>query len=92
MDLLTCFLPHVLAPRCFSPFRQGGDAGLGPSRRTGFDDLSRRGLPPQLSGRGEFEQPVAAPVELGLFENRTKIWRDLRPSHRFPTPESRSAP
>ncbi|MEZ5714411.1 MAG: glutamate-cysteine ligase family protein [Paracoccaceae bacterium] len=28
-------------------------------------------------------------VELGLIEDSTKIWWDLRPSHRFPTLESR---
>jgi carboxylate-amine ligase len=89
MNQLTYFLPHFLALSCSSPFWQGADTGLCSYRLTIFDNLPRTGLPPQLSGWGEFERSVAALVELGLIEDGTKIWWDLRPSHRFPTLESR---
>lgn len=89
VNQLAYFLPHLLALSCSSPFWQGEDTGLASYRLTVFDNLPRTGLPPRLGGWGEFERSVAALVELGLIEDGTKIWWDLRPSHRFPTIESR---
>jgi carboxylate-amine ligase len=38
---------------------------------------------------GEYERAVAALTDLGVIEDSSKIWWDLRPSSRFPTIESR---
>jgi len=38
---------------------------------------------------GEFERAVGVLTELGVIEDGSKIWWDLRPSARFPTIESR---
>ena len=38
---------------------------------------------------GEFERSVEVLVDLGVIEDSSKIWWDLRPSHQFPTIESR---
>ena len=89
MNQLSYFLPHLLALSCSSPFWQGEDTGLACYRLTVFDNLPRTGLPPKLDGWGEYERSVAMLTDLGLIEDSTKIWWDLRPSHRFPTLESR---
>ena len=89
MNQLTYFLPHLLAMSTSSPYWQGDDTGLASYRLTVFDNLPRTGLPPQLQSWGEYERSVAALVGLGVIEDSSKIWWDLRPSARFPTIESR---
>ena len=89
MNQLSYFLPHLLALSCSSPFWQGQDTGLDSYRLTVFDNLPRTGLPPRMSGYGEFERSVQILVDLGVIEDGSKIWWDLRPSSKFPTLESR---
>jgi carboxylate-amine ligase len=86
---LPYFLPHLLALSCSSPFWQGEDTGLCSYRLSIFDNVPRTGLPPRMGSWAEFQRSVGVLVELGLIEDATKIWWDLRPSHRFPTIESR---
>jgi len=89
MNQLSYFLPHLLAMSTSSPFWQGEDTGLNSYRLTVFDNLPRTGLPPHLNSWAAYERSVQALVELGLIEDSSKIWWDLRPSSRFPTIESR---
>ncbi len=89
MNQFAYFLPHLLALSCSSPFWQGEDTGLASYRLTVFDNMPRTGLPPRLGSWGEFERSVGVLTDLKLIEDATKIWWDLRPSHRFPTLESR---
>ncbi len=89
VNQLTYFLPHLLAMSASSPFWQGEDTGLASYRLTVFDNLPRTGLPPRFSGWAEYERSVEAIVGLGLIEDSSKIWWDLRPSARFPTIEAR---
>jgi carboxylate-amine ligase len=89
MNQLKYFLPHLLALSCSSPFWQGEDTGLSCYRLTVVDTLPRPGLPPRMEGWGEFERSVAAMTDIGVIEDASKIWWDLRPSSRFPTIESR---
>ncbi|MDR9394713.1 carboxylate-amine ligase [Roseovarius sp. SYSU LYC5161] len=89
MNQLSYFLPHLLALSCSSPFWQGRDTGLDSYRLTVFDNLPRTGMPPRMESFGEFERSVAALVDLGVIEDASKIWWDLRPSSKFPTLESR---
>ena len=86
---LSYFLPHLLAMSASSPFWQGEDTGLASYRLTVFDNLPRTGLPPHLSGWSEYDRSVQALVDIGVIEDSSKIWWDLRPSSRFPTIESR---
>lgn len=86
---LSYFLPHLLALSASSPFWQGDDTGLASYRLTVFDNLPRTGLPPRLESWSEYERSVQALVDIGVIEDSTKIWWDLRPSARFPTLESR---
>ncbi len=87
MNQLTYFLPHLLALSTSSPFWQGHDTGLASYRLTVFDNLPRTGLPPRMESLGEFERSVSVLTDLGVIEDSSKIWWDLRPSSKFPTIE-----
>ena len=89
MNQMTYFLPHLLALSTSSPFWQGIDTGLASYRLTVFDNLPRTGLPPRFSSWGEYERTAGILTDLEIIEDTTKIWWDLRPSHRYPTIESR---
>ena len=89
MPQLSYFLPHLLALSTSSPYWSGEDTGLSSYRLTVFDNLPRTGLPPIFGSWGEYERTTGVLVELGVIEDTTKIWWDLRPSHRFPTLETR---
>lgn len=89
MRQMTYFLPHLLALSTSSPFWQGEDTGLASYRVSVFDNLPRTGLPPAYESWAEFERSVAVLVDLGLIEDSSKIWWDIRPSHAYPTLETR---
>ncbi|CUJ96543.1 Carboxylate-amine ligase YbdK [Ruegeria denitrificans] len=89
MPQLSYFLPHLLALSTSSPYWNGEDTGLSSYRLTVFDNLPRTGLPPVLASWSDYERTTGILVELGVIEDTTKIWWDLRPSHRFPTLETR---
>ncbi len=89
INQLTYFLPHLLALSASSPYWKGDDTGLASYRLTIFDNLPRTGLPPRFSGWAEYERSVQAIIDLGIIEDSSKIWWDLRPSAKFPTIEAR---
>lgn len=89
MNQFGYFLPHLLALSASSPFWQGEDTGLASYRTTIFGNMPRTGLPPRFSGWGEYERSVKALTDLGIIEDSSKIWWDLRPSSKFPTLETR---
>lgn len=89
MGQMAYFLPHLLAMSTSSPFWQGEDTGLASYRISVFDNLPRTGLPPTFDNWSEYERSVQVLVDLGVIEDSSKIWWDLRPSHAFPTLETR---
>ncbi len=89
MNHMRYFLPHLLALSASSPFWQGQDTRLASYRLTVFDNLPRTGLPPVFDGWSAYQRACAGLIDLGVIEDTTKIWWDLRPSHRFPTLETR---
>ena len=89
MNQLSYFLPHLLALSASSPFWQGVDSGLASYRTTVFGDMPRTGLPPKLTSWDQFDRSVGVLQDLGIAEDATKIWWDLRPSDKFPTLETR---
>lgn len=91
MRQLSYFLPHLLALSASSPFWRGEDTGLASYRLTVFDNLPRTGLPPQFAAWEDYARSVGALTDLGIIEDASKIWWDLRPSVRFPTLETRIA-
>ncbi|MDH3453233.1 MAG: carboxylate-amine ligase [Gammaproteobacteria bacterium] len=94
IDLLNqaaYILPHLLALSTSSPFWRGEDTGLKSYRIAVWNELPRTGLPEQFDSFGEYQRFVDVMVNAGLIEDSTKIWWDIRPSHRFPTLEMRIA-
>lgn len=89
MSQMSYFLPHLLALSTSSPFWNGRDTGLASYRISVFDNLPRTGLPPQFDSWQDFERSVQFLVDLGVIEDSSRIWWDLRPSSRFPTLETR---
>lgn len=89
MPQLSYFLPHLLALSSSSPFWQGDDTGLASYRLTVFDNLPRTGLPPHFESWAEYERTTGTLIDLGVIEDTSKIWWDLRPSAKFPTLETR---
>lgn len=89
MNQLSYFLPHLLALSGSSPFWQGEDTGLASYRTVVFGGYPRTGLPPIYASWPEYQRSVEVLTDLGLIEDSSKIWWDLRPSHKFPTLETR---
>ncbi|MCT4553692.1 MAG: carboxylate-amine ligase [Pelagimonas sp.] len=89
MRQASYFLPHLLALSTSSPFWQGEDTGLASYRISVFDNLPRTGLPPQFSNWQDYERSVQILTDLGVIEDSSRIWWDMRPSARFPTLETR---
>ncbi len=89
VNQLKYFLPHLHALSGSSPYWQGEDTGMNSYRLTVFDNLPRTGLPPYMKDWAQFSSTVDTLIDLGLIEDASKIWWDLRPSSRFPTIESR---
>ena len=83
------FLPHLLALSTSSPFWQGEDTGLASYRISVFDNLPRTGLPPDYQSWAELQRSVSVLIDLGIIEDSSKIWWDIRPSHQYPTLETR---
>ncbi|MFN0263011.1 carboxylate-amine ligase [Tepidamorphus sp. 3E244] len=86
---LSYFLPHLLALSTSSPFWQGHLTGLNSYRLSVFKEMPRTGLPEEFASPGEYERTIDVLVRAGVLEDATKVWWDLRPSHRFPTLEMR---
>lgn len=86
---LSYFLPHLLALSTSSPYWQGQPTGLKSYRLSVFNEMPRTGLPETFESPGEYQRAVKVLVDTGVIEDATKIWWDLRPSHRFPTLEMR---
>ncbi len=91
LNQVSYFLPHMLAFSTSSPFWQGEDTGLKSYRLSVFDELPRTGIPNVFESWAEYQRHVDALVGAGLIEDATKLWWDVRPSHRFPTLEMRIA-
>ena len=91
MNQVRYFLPHLLVLSTSSPFWQGHNTGLKSYRLTVMQGLPRTGMPGRLSGWDEYQRTVGVLVNAGVIEDATKIWWDVRPSHRFPTLEMRIA-
>lgn len=91
MAQLTYFMPHLLALTTSSPFWRGNVSGLKSYRLAVFDEMPRTGLPESFAGYSEYQRTIETLVRVGLIEDATKVWWDLRPSDKFPTLEMRVA-
>jgi len=89
MNQANYLLPHLLALSTSSPFWRGEDTGLKSYRIAVWNEMPRTGLAERFESYGEYMRYVGVMVNAGLIEDSTKIWWDIRPSHRFPTLEMR---
>ena len=89
MSQANYLLPHLLALSTSSPFWSGEDTGLKSYRIAVWNEMPRTGLAEQFASYGEYLRYVDVMINAGLIEDSTKIWWDIRPSHRFPTLEMR---
>jgi glutamate---cysteine ligase / carboxylate-amine ligase len=91
LEAVLPWLPVVLALSANSPYVSGEETGLRSARAEILALLPRAGAPPVFSGYGEWERFVERLVELGLADEITRVWWDVRPHPRFGTLEIRIA-
>ena len=85
------WLPLVLAVSANSPYVAGKETGLRSARAEILALLPRSGAPPVFAGYEDWEAFVERLVELGLADEITRVWWDVRPHPRFGTLEIRIA-
>jgi carboxylate-amine ligase len=83
------WLPLVLALSANSPYLAGEETGLASNRAEILAQLPRHGAPPAFSGYEGWQRFVERFVRLGLAEDYTRFWWDLRPHPKFGTLEIR---
>ncbi len=89
LNQICYFLPHLLCASTSSPFWEGENTGLMSYRTSVFSELPRTGLPDRFESFADYEQSLAVLQRVGVIEDATKIWWDVRPSALFPTIEMR---
>jgi len=85
------WLPAVLAVSCNSPFFDGAETGMLSNRAGVLAELPRAGAPPAFASYAEWQAWVERLVSLGVIEDYTRLWWDVRPHPRLGTLEVRIA-
>jgi carboxylate-amine ligase len=91
LEAVLAWLPVVLALSANSPFFDGAATGMLSNRAGVLAELPRGGAPPAFASYGEWEAWVERLVGLGVMQDYTRIWWDVRPHPRFGTLEIRVA-
>ena len=91
LEAITPWLPVVLALSANSPWFAGSLTGMASNRAPVLGELPRAGGPPAFSSYGEWESWVERLVRLGVAEDYTRIWWDVRPHPKLGTLEVRIA-
>ena len=91
LEAVLPWLPLVLALSANSPYIAGEDTGLCSARAETLALLPRSAAPPVFAGYADWERFVERLVELGLADEITRVWWDVRPHPRFGTLEIRIA-
>ena len=89
LDAILPWLPLVLALSANSPFLAGRATGLASNRAEVLAQLPRAGAPPAFGSYGAWEGFVERLIGLGLADDYTRFWWDVRPHPRFGTLEIR---
>jgi carboxylate-amine ligase len=89
LEAVLPWLPVVLAATANSPYAAGAETGLASTRAELLTLLPRSGAPPLFASYAEWERFAERLVELGLADEITRIWWDVRPHPRFGTLEVR---
>jgi carboxylate-amine ligase len=91
LEAILPWLPVVLALSANSPWLAGELTGMESNRAFRLAELPRAGPPPAFGGYEAWEQWVERLVGLGVFEDATRIWWDVRPAPHLGTLEVRIA-
>jgi carboxylate-amine ligase len=89
LERITPWLPVVLALSANSPWFAGALTGMASNRAPVLGELPRAGGPPAFSSYAEWESWVERLVRLGVAEDYTRIWWDVRPHPKLGTLEVR---
>ena len=89
LEAVLPWLPVVLALSANSPFVSGVATGMLSNRAAILAELPRAGAPPPFGSYKAWESWVERFVELGVMEDYTRVWWDIRPHPRFGTLEVR---
>jgi carboxylate-amine ligase len=91
LDAIAPWLPVVLALSANSPWFAGELTGMASNRAPVLAELPRAGAPPAFASYGEWEAWVERLVALGVAQDYTRIWWDVRPHPKLGTLEVRIA-
>ena len=91
LEAVLPWLPAVLAASVNSPFVDGEVTGMLSNRAGILAELPRAGAPPAFGSYDAWEAWVERLVGLGVLEDHTRLWWDVRPNPRFGTLELRVA-
>ncbi|HLX21097.1 MAG TPA: YbdK family carboxylate-amine ligase [Gaiellaceae bacterium] len=91
MEAVLPWLPAVLALSANSPFLEGAATGMLSNRALVLSELPRAGAPPVFGSYSAWEAWAERLVALGVMDDYTRLWWDVRPHPRFGTLEVRIA-
>ena len=91
LEAVLSWLPVVLALSANSPFIDGEATGMLSNRAEILTQLPRAGAPPAFGSYDGFEAWVERLVRIGVLEDYTRIWWDVRPHPHLGTLEIRIA-
>jgi carboxylate-amine ligase len=89
LDAIVPWLPVVLGMSANSPWFAGELNGMASNRAPILAELPRAGAPPAFASYGEWETWVERLAALGVAEDYTRIWWDVRPHPKLGTLEVR---
>jgi carboxylate-amine ligase len=89
LDSILPWLPVVLALSANSPWFAGELNGMASNRAPILAELPRAAAPPAFATYAEWESWVERLAELGVAEDYTRIWWDVRPHPKLGTLEVR---
>jgi carboxylate-amine ligase len=89
LEAVLPWLPLVLALSANSPYLGGRATGLASNRAEILAQLPRSGAPPAFGSYAAWEAFVQRLIGLGLADDYTRFWWDIRPHPRFGTLEIR---
>ena len=89
LESILPWLPVVLALSANSPWYSGELTGMASNRAPVLDELPRAGGPPAFASYAEWEAWVERLVALGVTQDYTRIWWDVRPHPALGTLEIR---
>jgi carboxylate-amine ligase len=89
LQTIVPWLPVVLALSANSPWYAGDLTGMASNRAPVLAELPRAGVPPAFASYAEWESWIERLARLGVAEDYTRIWWDVRPHPKLGTLEVR---